>query len=156
MRNTNIQHDTIIRKKGMDVRTLVLKIARLNICSPTSTLNELPEHGPNGHGEHEQEVSTADRTRNEQDHPSEQNNDKHEEEDPTVEDLDEAEMLNRTRGQTEREREKEGQEAKHEKKEQDTQKKTQKRGRIETSRRVERYNVRAAEASEQAYAIGDE
>ena len=40
----------------------------------------MPEHGPNGHGEHEPEVSTAGRTRNEQGHPSEQNNDKPEEE----------------------------------------------------------------------------
>ena len=87
----------------------------------------MPEIGPNGHGEHEQEVSTADRTRNVQGHPSEQNNDIHEEEYQTEEGLDEAEMPDRTRGQTKREREKVEQEAKHEKKEQDRQKKRQKK-----------------------------
>ena len=78
MGHTNIQHETCIRKKGMNVRALVLKISRLDIGGPASTLNESPEVGPTGRGGHEQAVSTADRTRNVQDPPtSEPNNDKY-------------------------------------------------------------------------------
>jgi hypothetical protein len=60
-------------------------------------------------------------------HPSEQNNDIHEEEYQTEEGLDEAEMPDRTRGQTKKQREKEEQGAKHERKGKDMQKKRQKK-----------------------------